>query len=114
MDESTWTIVQSSTGKNDEQDDDILFLSGCSDTEESEDVGGGLGSTPHGALSDAYFNVLKNANYQISIGDLLIGIHKYLNAEGITTQHPQYGSNKPLDLTAPFSLLYSAGTRHLR
>lgn len=78
----------------------ILFLSGCMDAETSADAGDSV-SGSYGALTNAFLKVLGNYSYRPTVDQLFTGVHKELQ-QGKFSQHPELGSNRPLNVSQPW------------
>lgn len=78
----------------------ILFLSGCLDHQTSADAGDSV-SGSYGALTNAFLKVLGNYSYKPTVDQLFTGVHRELQ-QGKFSQHPELGSNRPLNVSQPW------------
>lgn len=76
----------------------ILFLSGCLDSETSGDLSGD-NQAPRGALTSSFIKILNQYGFKPTVNQLFIGVHKDLVSQQIS-QRPELGSNRPLDPSA--------------
>ncbi|KAI8874406.1 peptidase C14, partial [Ramicandelaber brevisporus] len=74
---------------------DVVFLSGCMDTQTSSDVP--IGNSGIGALTRAFTEVLEASGHEISYGQLLEGIRDMLKA-GSFEQVPQLSAARKIRL----------------
>lgn len=77
----------------------VLMISGCRDNQTSADTV--INGEPAGALTGTLLNVLKNANYNITINTLCDNLWKNLASDGYT-QYPILSSSQDIVLTDKF------------
>lgn len=81
---------------------DVIMLSGCKDDQTSADIE--INNKPHGALTYALVQVLKEANFDISCDDLLNNVRKYINKNRLSSQVPCLSFGKSADISQAFRI----------
>lgn len=75
----------------------IIYISGCLDNQTSADAGDNS-SGYFGALTNSLLKVLQNHSFRPTVDQLFTGVHRDLQQNKFS-QHPELGSNRPLNVS---------------